>query len=78
MHPFKNVCLLSFKISNHHKNMCGCEIFISESTKQYELNLWRSRNLETNRIVSQIFISRRSDQDRKKNIIALMKYKKWF
>ena len=47
------------RISNFHKRMCGCEICISESMIQCELNPHRSRNMEKLISYSEISHSRR-------------------
>ena len=53
---------------NHHKVMCGCEIFISASMMQSGLNSWRSIHIEKMIIVSEISHSRISFKERGVNV----------
>ena len=53
-------------MSNHHKIMCGCEIFISASMIKSELNAWISSQIEKLRSVSERSNSIISGQERRK------------
>ena len=57
------------KTNNIHKVMCGCEICISASITQCELNSWISTHIEKLISYYEIFHSRRFSEERKTILI---------